>query len=220
MNLEKIQSAMTPYENLIIGGVYKTIYDTRPIRIIGFDNVELFYDVWWEHSNNWALKSHNAKTFFYRASVIDFTRTAELIKIHPLNNNEIAKYRLDLPFRMCRDNNIGWTDKVYSNALEFENMITQKRISTVNSNIMNIETIMLYPYGPKGGLKKSSKLRADNGRFFTEKELLWKAHNLQSIFVNQIKDGVGIYRLGLEKGMASYYIGGFYDNAGFLKEPT
>ena len=93
---------MPNINDLVVGGVYKTIHDNRPHRIIGFDKIELFYDGWWEHTNNWGLKSHNSKFFFFRHSVKRFKEISELIRVDPLDDLEIAKYKLDMPFRICR----------------------------------------------------------------------------------------------------------------------
>lgn len=209
---------MTEKEELIVGGVYKTIYDHRPIRIIGYDRIELFYDSWWEHTNNWGLKSHNSKVFFYRASIKRFKEISELIKVDTFDNDELKKYKLDLPFRICRHANFGWTNKFYNSFNDFIETIKQTEIQSDKTEILKANQIKLYPFGSKGGHKKSVVVSPDNGEFFTEIELLWKAQNIQSFYIKEIKEGVGIYRLGIEKGMASYSIGNFYDNAEIIKD--
>jgi hypothetical protein len=79
--------------------------------------------------------------------------------------------------------------------------------------------IILIPFGAKGGHKKSVKVKALNGSYFTGLELLWNAHNVQAPYINvKLEIGTGLHRLGFEKGIPSYYIGGYYDSAGFLKE--
>lgn len=209
---------MTKKEDLIVGGVYKTIHDERPKRIIGLDKIELFYDGWWEHTNNWGLKSHNSKVFFYRASIKKFKEISELIRIDPLDNLEISRYKPDLPFRICRQPNISWTNTFYENINDFIETIKQTNFLLDNTEILKANQIKLYPFGSKGGHKKSVIVTSDNGEFFTEIELLWKAHNIQSSYIKEIKSGVGIYRLGIEKEMASYYIGNFYGNAEIAKD--
>jgi hypothetical protein len=48
--------------------------------------------------------------------------------------------------------------------------------------------------------------------------LIWNAQNLQAEH-NHSDDGkgIGIFRNGFEKGMPSFYIGRFIDNAGLLE---
>src|SRR5436190_17677961 len=95
--------------NFIIGGVYTTAWDQRPHRVLAYDNYELFYDGWWEHKNDWGLKSHNGKVIFFRSSTSRFAETAELIRVDPLSTDELIKYKLDLPFRICRHKDLKWT---------------------------------------------------------------------------------------------------------------
>ncbi len=208
---------MTQKKDLIVGGVYKTTYDKRPHRIIGLDKIELFYDGWWEHTNNWGLKSHNSKVFFYRTSVKSFKEMSELIRIDPLDDEETIKYKLELPFRICRNANISWTNTLYDKIDDFIEIVKQTNFLSENTEILKASQIKLYPFGSNGGHKKSVVIRPDNGIFFTEIELLWKAQNIQSLYIKEIKPGVGIYRLGIEKGMASYYIWNFYDKAEITK---
>jgi len=40
---------------------------------------------------------------------------------------------------------------------------------------LKISEIVLYPFGPKGGHKKGVKITADNGEYFSEIELFYKA---------------------------------------------
>jgi hypothetical protein len=209
---------MQQINNLVVGGVYKTIYDERPHRIIGFDKIELFYDGWWQHANNWGLKSHNGKVLFYRSSIKRFIEISELLRVEPLDEVELRKYKLDLQFRICRHPEIRWTNIFYKSIEEFIESIKQFNFQSNNLETLRTKEIRLYPFGPKGGFKKSVVVKADNGEFFTSIELLWKAHNIQSQYIKEIKGGVGIYRLGIEKGMASYYIGNLYDSAKIVKE--
>lgn len=209
---------MTEQNKLIVRGVYSTIYDDRPHRVIGFDEIELFYDCWWELSNDWGLNSTNGKYFFYRTSLKTFKEVSKLLKLAPLNDNEISKYKLHLPYRICRHQGINWTTQVYKSIDDFKESIKHTDFLSNNTGILKTSQIKLYPYGPKGGHKKSIIVYPDNGDFFTEIELLWKAHNIHSAYIKEIKSGVGIFRLGIENGMASYYIGNFYDAAGFTKE--
>ena len=84
---------------------------------------------------------------------------------------------------------------------------------------LNIPEIFLVPFGLKGGLKKSVLIKALNGTDFSGVELLWHAQNAQSPYINGKSEiGIGLHRLGFEKGIPSFYIGGYYDNAGVLKE--
>ena len=79
--------------------------------------------------------------------------------------------------------------------------------------------VVLIPFGMKEGHKKSLRVSALNGSYFTGMELLRNAQNAQAPYVkSELSIGIGIHRLGFEKGIPSYYIGGYYDRGGFLKE--
>ena len=204
--------------NLIVGGVYSTELDKRPHRVLAFDNIELFYDGWWEHKNDWGLKCHNSKVSFYRTSTTHFIKTAELIRIDPLIEEEKQKYKLELPFRLVRHEEFTWMQNSFPNLKSFTFYCKEHNLKLTDEPILKESQIILIPIGPNGGNKKSNLIEADNGKWFTELELLWKAHNIQAQFKTCVSYGVGLYRLGLEKNFASYYIGGYYDLAEFIKE--
>ena len=67
---------------LMIGGVYKTDLSEGPIRIVAFDNNQIYYDTWWEHCKDWgARNSIKKKVFYFRTTVEYFLKTAEKIRI-------------------------------------------------------------------------------------------------------------------------------------------
>lgn len=204
--------------NLITGGVYSTEWDKRPVRVLAYDSFELFYDGWWEHENDWGLKCHNSKVSFYRTSTPDFETSASLIRGDPLSEEEQQKYKLDLPFRLCRHKELTWVQKSFSNLESFVSYCKEQNVELVDEPILKARQIILIPLGPNLGRKKSNLIQADNNKCFTEAELLWKAHNIQAPFETGITFGIGLYRSGLEKRHPSYYIGGYYDLAEFVKE--
>lgn len=183
------------------------------MRVLAYDNYELFYDSWWEHKKNWGLKSHNGKVIFFRSSTSRFAKSAKLIRVDPLEPEEQEKYKLDLPFRTCRYKELKWTQTHFPSLLDFISHCRQLNIELSDSPAINTNQIILTPFGPTGGHKKSLQIVADNGKYFRECELLWKAQNVQADYKTFIDVGVGLFRLGLSKRLASYYIGGYYDLA-------
>ena len=200
-------------EQLIIGGVYATdIYSQ--LRVLAYDPIELFYDSWWEHKNDWGLNCHNGKVIFYRSGTSAFEKTAKLIRVDPLSETEQSKYKLNLPLRLCRHPQILWTQKIFTDFNHFTGYLEDHDIPLKQEPVLQTAQIVLEPMGPNGGFKKSSTIKADNGKWFTEPELLWKAFQIQSAYKTSITNGVGLYRSGLSKGLASYYIGGYHNLAG------
>lgn len=199
--------------NLIIGGVYSTDWDERPHRVLAYDSYELFYDGWWEHKNDWGLKCNNGKFIFLRCSTSRFAETAKLIRVDPLSSEELIKYKLNMPFRVCRHKEFSWSESSFKYLQDYVKYCEQQKVEFSNEPIIKTDKIILQPFGPTGGLKKSIVVEADNGNYFLEAELLWKAHNIQAEYKTFINYGIGLYRSGISKKLASYYIGGYYDLA-------
>ena len=80
------------------------------------------------------------------------------------------------------------------------------------------DKIVLLPYGIRGGLKKGTIVTPDNGSYLDCEELIWKAKKIQESVNNEISKGIGIYRMGFESGLPSFYIGQYIDSAGIMKE--
>ena len=202
---------------LSVGGVYTTSWEDRPMRVIAFDELELFYDSWWEHKNDWGLRSHNGKVIFYRSSTSRFAETAKLLRVDPLSDEEMAKYKLDLPFRVCRHKEFTWSQTPFIKLQDYLSYCTLYNVDLSDEPILKAEKVVLQPFGPTGGHKKSIVVDASNGKYFSATELLWKAHNVQAAYKTFIDFGVGLFRSGLSKKLASYYIGGYYDLAQTIK---
>ncbi len=201
--------------DLKIGGVYQTNLSDSPVRILGFDEKKVFYDVWWSIGDWCCRVSLRSKVSFYRTSVQIFLATAELIRVDALNENEISIIRPDLPFVTLQFDSINWTSKNYSTIELFKNEFINLKINLNKYGKVYIPKVVLIPFGVKGGRKKASVVEAINGEYFESIELLWNAHNIQSTHITErsLEKGIGIYRLGFEKGMPSYYIWGNHDEA-------
>ncbi len=179
------------------------------IRIVGSDEFEVFYDVWWEHSNSWSLAGYGRAIYLRFPKKYFLTETTFLRK-EPLTEKETLKFRPDLPHRLGVSKNRCWSTEKFYRQREFELAVNLK---ASNSQVQAAKLVIV-PKGPRGGLKPEVVVTADNGEFFHENELLWKAHNIQSKYTTDATNGVGIYRCGISKGLPSYYLGGQYDDAG------
>jgi hypothetical protein len=205
---------------LIEGGVYQTDLSTSPIHIISFNDAQVYYDTWWEHLNDWGYKdSLKKKVFYYRTRPNRILNGSEFLRVEPLSDAEKKVYRPDLPFFVCRNAALSWTDKTYATIEEYEKYLISKSVDTKSITGLNIAEIILVPFDLKGNPKKSILIKAMNGNEFSGIELLWHAHNIQAPYISEdTKEGVGLHRLGFEKGLPSFYIGEYYDSGGSLKE--
>ncbi|QHT71282.1 hypothetical protein GXP67_33825 [Rhodocytophaga rosea] len=135
-----------------------------------------------------------------------------------MKQQEQQAFRPDLSVRFGRTKELRWNDfKVtdYLNFVEILNNLTDKRFLDPK---IDAEEIVLIPYGPKGGLKKGKIIKAENSKYFECAEVIWKAKNLQESVNNHTSAGIGIYRIGFEKRLPSFYIGQYQDSAGLLTE--
>ena len=206
-------------EILKLGGIYKTEWDDRPYRVIGFDKIEVFYDCLWPHDNSWTFSGNfNRKCYFYRTSSKLFAEKSTLLEVLPLSDEEQIVFRSDLPHRICRTKELCWNDFTQSTYKNFK----LKAIETLDKSFLGqkllTDKIILIPCGNQGGLKKGTVLTANNSTYFECTELIWKAKELQEAVNTEISNGIGIYRMGFQQRLPSFKIGEYIDAAGLLKE--
>jgi hypothetical protein len=191
-----------------LGDIYKTEFDERPFRIIGFDDYEVFYDCLWA-DNNWTFSDNfRVKTIFYRMSSDIFKNKSELIENLPLTEKELQYFRPDLPMRFGRTKSVNWN--------AFDSSGIEKLESEFGNRTFNATKIILVPYGSKGGLKKGEVIESKSE--LTELEIIHKAKEIQESVNGQKSYGIGFYRLGYEKGLPRYSIGEYFDRAGIMKK--
>jgi hypothetical protein len=199
-------------DELKIGAIYQTEWDERPVRVIGFDDIEVFYDCFLPQNNSWAFSGNiKKKCYFYRTSALLFIKKSKPIDFSAITEEELKVFSPDLPIRVCRSNEFSWNNFKLSALNEF-NKQSENLTDTIQT-----DKLVLIPYGSKGGLKRGTSLSADNSKYFVASELIWKAKQLQEAVNTDISNGIGIYRLGFEKGLPSYYIGEYFDRAGLLQ---
>ncbi|MBQ4804534.1 hypothetical protein J8L88_16860 [Aquimarina sp. MMG015] len=198
----------TIYEKVKLGDIYKTGFDERPFRIIGFDDYEVFYDCLWS-DKNWTFSDNfRVKTIFYRMSLEIFKNKSKLIENLPLTEKELQYFRPDLPMRFGRTKNVNWNS---FDSSEIENLKSE-----FGNQKFNATKIVVVPFGPKGGLKKGEIL--ENKSEWTEFDIIQKAKKIQESATERKSNGIGFYRLGYEKGLPRYSIGEYFDRAGIMKK--
>lgn len=191
---------------LEIGGVYKTDFDSRPFRIIGLDEYEVFYDCLWS-DNEWTFSGNfRRKTIFYRMSAKIFQSKSELIEVNKITDEEFKYFRPDLPMRFGRIKEISWNnlDSVFD---DYKDQITDFKIDT--------EKLVLVPHGKKDGYGKGVIIEQSGG--LTGLEIISQASKIQNSVYDCQSDGIGFYRLGFEKRFPRYSIGEYFDRAGIMK---
>lgn len=204
--------------NLEIGSVYQVEWDRRPYRVIGLDDVEVFYDCMIDEQS-WIFSGNfGKKCFFYRTSVLVFGAKSTKIDHIPLSKEEQVFFRPDLTMRIGRTKQLNWNQMNFGTRNDLDHFIHLNLPEDFTAQKVETNAIIVYPYGPAGGLKKGEKIIADNGTYFSAAELIWKSKEIQESVNRNPSDGIGLYRIGAEKGFPSYYIGEYLDKANLLKE--
>jgi hypothetical protein len=192
---------------LELGAIYLIDTDDRPLRIIGLDEAEVFYDCLWGDMG-WSFASNfRRKVYFYRMSAKIFAKRTKKIDFKQLTNEELNAFRPDLPLTFIQTKKLSWNDFKIQNYVEFINWMKHEFNEDLNQIILKTNKITLIPRGNKGGLKKGIIITADNADHFTTSELIWKAKEIQESVNTEISNGIRIYRAGFEKGIPSYFIG-------------
>ena len=203
---------------LISGGVYKTILSEDPVRVLAFDNFQVFYDAYWRSLAKWDLSSRlRRRGAYHRTSPRIFLKNATFLREQPLTEEEFNVFRPDLSFSLCRNKNISWTDKTFQTIDEYKRYVSDFNVDISNKIVLPVPSITLEPFGVKGRVTslKSTLVSSKSSSGFTAIELLWQANNIQAEHAKHIVEkGVGIYRSGHEKKVPSYYIWYYYDMAG------
>lgn len=204
--------------NLEIGSVYQVEWDNRPYRVIGLDDVEVFYDCMIDEES-WMLSGNfGKKCFFYRTSTLVFGAKSTKINHIPLNREEQAFFRPDLTMRIGRTKQLNWNQMNFATRNDLDNFMKLSLPDDFTTQKVETNAIIIYPYGPTGGLKKGVKLFADNNTYFSAAELILKSKEIQESVNRNPSDGIGLYRIGAEKGLPSYYIGEYLDKSNLFKD--
>jgi hypothetical protein len=191
---------------LELGGIYQPDWDERPFRIIGMDEHEVFYDCQWEHDGRWTFSGNfNRTCIFYRMPTPLFAKRSQRIGDLPFTQEELKAFRPDLPLRLGRSIELCWNMPWNKEAIEQSDM----------SHSISADAVILSPYGSKGGQKGGVIVRSVGGGLRVG-ALMLEAKRIQESANIQTSNGVGLYRLGWQKRLPSYYIGEYMGRAGNL----
>jgi hypothetical protein len=207
------------FEALQVGLVVQADWDSRPFRILAFDQTEILYDCWWPDVGRWGLQDLLGKAYYYRTATRLILERAAALRVDALTGDEHSVHRPDLPLRLLRFSELEWGNLFTSSIDAFSSRVASAapNISLANSDVaLDVAVVALAPYGSKGGMKKPVLVTAENGRHFSSRELLWRAASIQAPIDSNLRHGVGMYRLGFAARRPLFYLWGFLDQAGLL----
>lgn len=197
---------------LQIGDICKLNQSNQKIKIIGFDDKELFYDCYWEHNKSWAFSSNlKKKGFFYRMNTKDSVNKVTKEGFEKLTEEQFNVLRPDLPLRIGRFKEVNWKEEVFE-SIDLFNKHFKERKEDHTIEFLDCEQIWLYSINTDNKLKKEILIESDDKKISID-DILFKANKIMTTKSNKF-EGIGVYRLGIEKGIPSYYIGGYKDMMG------
>jgi len=192
-------------KNLVVGGIYNVNWDKRPMKVLAFDDKELFYDCYCPELKKWTFSGNIRTLTFYRVPTEYFILTSEQIDIVNISEKEYDLFKLNFPFRFCRINDFEILN------LDYYLQNLEKINIENNYEIIFKNKIVLLPR-----TKNNSFLKGEVVEIKSINELLIKTKELQKTAKNLKFNGLGFYRSGLINKLPSYYIGEYIDLAKIL----
>lgn len=153
----------------------------------------------------------DGRASYYRISTQLALYNAKNLRTEPLKEAECQVHSPDLPLRCCRT--AAFTGDEVSNAA----LLADAAITLVCEVIASAEMVLV-PFGPNGGEKRCVKVQARQDGNFSGYELLSKASELQFQYRASRPDGAGLYRLGDQSRVPSFYLWDWRDRANFTND--
>lgn len=196
--------------DLHVGAVFQPEWDSRPIRIIAFDDEQVMYDCWWPHIQGWGIDSLSRTISYYRLPLSLLLKRSKYLRTDEYTEAELSVHRPDLPFSFAQFADLEWPSIPPVAKEDFPGSISLVARAGASKPRLDTAKLYLLPFGPKGSVKPGVALESENPLGFTIDEMLWHAARLQAPYLREIKAtaGVGIYRSGIQRRLPSYYIWG------------
>jgi hypothetical protein len=196
--------------DLHVGAVFQLEWDSRPIRVIAFDDEQVMYDCWWPHVPGWGIDSLNRAISYLRLPLSLLLKKSTYLRTDEYTEAELCIHRPDLPFGFARFADLEWLSIPLAAENDFPGKTSFMAGVEVSNPLLHTAKLYLLPFGPKGSVKPGVLLESENPVGFTVDEVLWHAARLQAPHLREIRvtTGVGIYRLGIQRKLPSYYIWG------------
>lgn len=193
------------------GAVYQRDWDKKLIRIIAFDDKDAVFDTWCPGTSSWDIDSLSRTISYLRLPIPVLLKNAIYIRTEEYAEAEMKIHRPDLPLSFVQATAFEWASTCPNDIEQLLGASTQSEgVATLLAQSIDLPAVYLSPFSPKGGMKPLVLVEALNGRSFTAGELLLCSARLQSEHVrdSKVTKGVGIYRLGINRMIPTYYLWG------------
>lgn len=203
---------------IIQGAEY--LFNKGKVRVIQYDNIEVFYEPWDEHSKSWYF-DNSKSVYFLRVSTPFFEQHASKID-SPNHRLSLERFSPGLPMRINRFDNLSW--------LPLSEKFEDKLKKVLKNSFVGIDSkeLILTPSGKTGRPAKSIKIDSQrlDGKllmkfaFYAQAQYVVESPHQFSIsrLATNGKEtkhfpGIGLYRAGIKNNVPEYYLGGFVDFA-------
>jgi hypothetical protein len=196
-------------EEIVLGEVRQlTNRNDTDIRVIAVDNGEVLYDVSYHASPSWMFVKARGKCYYYRHRVDRLVRESSHVRHQPLTDDERARFRPDLPISFLRRLSTNWGFAAGCAQASFAERARSLGLDIDSMPGLPVPQVMLYA----ARLRASSRgvlCTAENRQSMSALELLWHGHQIQETRGYRCGPGIGLFRMGHEKGgVPSYLVGG------------
>lgn len=174
------------------------VRDDRPFRVLTCDSGVVMYDSWWPHRGEWGVANldwvKKRRINYHVVTASTLAEKATFVRSEPLTEAEIALHRPHLPFATGQCQTLSWPAEAAKSAEAFAR--SWRSAGCREAETLTAPEVYLFPFGPKGGERAGTRVKADNGTSFGPDELAWKASVIQAPFVraDASVQGIGIYR--------------------------
>lgn len=186
-------------------------------RVVFFDEFWVFVDLRYD-GERWEMdKLRRGLVYFAPRGRNWFDSSPLKLGFSEVSEELHRWFCTDLILRIGRDKALSWNSSVFENRNSLEQHLSRTQTDYWLSETIKAEKIYLIPYGKGGTPKPPVLIHAENGKEFSTAEIVWEASVIQREVYMYASNGIGIFRAGSKGGVATYYIGEFFDRAGILK---
>lgn len=196
-------------EEIVLGEVrQRANRSDADIRVISVDGGEILYDVSYHASPEWMFGGARGKCYYYRHRVDRLLRESTHVRHQPLTESERAKFRPDLPISFLRKMAVSWGFAAGCDRASFAERVRSLGLDVDAVTGLAVPHLMLYAARLRA-CSRGVLCTAENRQSFSALELLWHGHQIQETSGNCCGPGIGLFRMGHEKGgVPSFLVGG------------
>jgi hypothetical protein len=177
-------------KNIIIGGVYRPkkelfkapieLFRDTPMRVLFYDENQLWYDVKDDIDNVWFKGSVSGNTSYYQMSTEFFKEYGIFEREESFSEEERIRYVVDAIPQIHFDFNFYNKLEKLTTYNDFLEGMNKNQIDVNKVALPNYTKIYIYPLSIKNSMKNKVLIESNNLDGFLFTELLWHAIVLQS----------------------------------------